>query len=55
MKKILISMLAVAALVSCSKEESILVDQGEAIAFGNAFVDNSTRADDPSSSANDIE
>ena len=44
MKKILISMLAVAALVSCSKEESILVDQGEAIAFGNAFVENSTRA-----------
>lgn len=46
MKKILISMLAVAALVSCSKEESIRVDQGEAIAFGNAFVDNSTRAED---------
>ena len=55
MKKILISMLAVAALVSCSKEESILVDQGEAIAFGNAFVENSTRAEDPSYSANDIE
>ena len=43
MKKILISMLAVAALVSCSKEESILVDQGELIAF-NSFVENSTRA-----------
>lgn len=55
MKKILISMLAVAALVSCSKEESIRVDQGEAIAFGNAFVDNSTRATDPSYSANNIE
>lgn len=52
MKKILISMLAVAALVSCSKEESIRVDQGEAIAFGNAFVDNSTRATDPSYSEN---
>ena len=46
MKKILISMLAVAALVSCGKEESIRVDQGEAIAFGNAFVDNATRAED---------
>lgn len=46
MKKILISMLAVAALVSCSKEESIRVDQGEAIEFGNAFVDNATRAED---------
>lgn len=55
MKKILISMLAVAALVSCSKEESIRVDQGEAIEFGNAFVDNATRATDPSYSANDIE
>lgn len=54
MKKILISMLAVAALVSCSKEESIRVDQGEAIEFGNAFVENSTRATtatDPSYSA----
>ena len=48
MKKILISMLAVAALVSCSKEESIRIDQGELISFGNAFVDNSTRATDPS-------
>ena len=53
MKKILISMLAVAALVSCSKEESIRVDQGELISFGNAFVDNSTRAAvDPSYGAN---
>ena len=54
MKKILISMLAVAALVSCSKEESIRIDQGELISFGNAFVDNSTRAaaaTDPSYSA----
>ena len=55
MKKILISMLAVAALVSCSKEESIRVAQGELISFGNAFVDNSTRATDPSYSTNDIE
>lgn len=55
MKKILISMLAVAALVSCSKEESIRVDQGEAIAFGNAFVDNSTRAEDKTYGATDLE
>lgn len=55
MKKILISMLAVAALVSCSKEESIRVDQGEAIEFGNAFVDNATRvANDPSYGANGV-
>lgn len=55
MKKILISMLAVAALVSCSKEESILVDQGEAIAFGNAFVDNATRAEDKTYGVVDLE
>lgn len=55
MKKILISMLAVAALVSCSKEESIRVDQGEAIAFGNAFVDNATRATDNTYGATDLE
>lgn len=55
MKKILISMLAVAALVSCSKEESIRVDQGEAIAFGNAFVDNATRAADNTYGATALE
>lgn len=55
MKKILISMLAVAALVSCSKEESIRVDQGEAIAFGNAFVDNATRAEDKTYGVVDLE
>ena len=41
-------MLAVAALVSCSNEEVLEVDKGEAIAFGDAFVDNATRATDPS-------
>lgn len=41
-------MLAVAALVSCSNEEALEVSKGEAIAFGDAFVDNATRATDPS-------
>ena len=41
-------MLAVAALVSCSNEEVLEVNKGEAISFGNAFVDNATRATDPS-------
>lgn len=41
-------MLAVSALVSCSNEEVLEVDKGEAISFGNAFVDNATRATDPS-------
>lgn len=48
MKKLLISMLAVATLASCAKEETLSFDKGEAIQFGNAFVENSTRADDPS-------
>ena len=41
-------MLAVAALVSCSNEEVLEIKKGEAISFGNAFVDNVTRATDPS-------
>lgn len=48
MKKLLISMLAVATLASCAKEETLSFDKGEAIQFGNAFVDNATRATDPS-------
>lgn len=49
MKKFILSMLAVAALVSCSNEEALEVNKGEAIAFGDAFVDNATRAaTDPS-------
>ena len=45
MKKLLISMLAVATLASCAKEETLSFDKGEAIQFGS-FVENSTRADD---------
>ena len=44
MKKILFSVLAMAAFAACSNEEQIAAPQGEAIAFGNAFVDNSVRA-----------
>ena len=47
MKKLFISMLAVAALVSCSKEQTVSFDKGELIGF-NSFVENSTRATDPS-------
>ena len=36
-------MLAVAALVSCSKEQTVSLDKGELIGF-NSFVENSTRA-----------
>ena len=49
MKKLFLMLAAAAAVVSCSKDYTIVADQGEAIEFGNAFVDNSTRAaDDPS-------
>ena len=48
-------MLAVAAMVSCSKEQTVSFDKGEEIGF-STFVENSTRAAaDPSYSAKDIE
>ena len=48
MKKFFFGILAIAALAACSNEEQIAAPKGEAIAFGNAFVDNSVRAIDPS-------
>lgn len=50
MKKIVFAALAIAALAACSKETTVDVVREE-IAFGNAFVDNATKADaatDPS-------
>ena len=44
MKKIFFSIMAVAALAACSKEAAIETPQGDAIAFGDAFVDHSTKA-----------
>ena len=46
MKKIFIAVLAVAALASCSKEDTVNVDNGALIGFGKVFVENSTRAND---------
>lgn len=43
MKKLFVSVLAVAALASCAKEELVSLNQ-EAIQFGGPFVENSTRA-----------
>ena len=57
MKKLFTILAVAATLVSCAKDETIAVNKGEAIQFGNAFVDNATRVDeatDPSYSANDI-
>ncbi len=48
MKKIILSIMAVASLVACTNDEVVSFDKQE-IAFGSAFVDNSTRAaTDPS-------
>lgn len=44
MKKLFIMLAAAATVVSCAKEQTIVADQGEAIEFGNVFVDNATRA-----------
>ena len=43
MKKIILAAMALAALAACSKESTVDVDRA-AIAFGQAFVDNSTKA-----------
>lgn len=53
MKKIILSILAVATLASCAKEETLSYDR-EAIGFGNAFVDNAVRAIDPSYGKNNL-
>lgn len=47
MKKILFSILAMAAMAACATDETVVASKGEAIEFGNAFVDNSVRATDP--------
>lgn len=47
MKKTLFTIFAVAALAACAKEEVVNVNH-ESIAFDNAFVDNATKAIDPS-------
>ena len=44
MKKIFIAMMAMAAMTACATEDTIVTPQGDAIAFGDAFVDSSTKA-----------
>lgn len=46
MKKIFIAVLAVAGLAACSQDQLVEAPKGAAIAFDNAFVENSTRAND---------
>lgn len=45
MKKLFTILAVAAAVVACQKNETIALDNGEAISFGNAFVENSVRAD----------
>lgn len=47
MKKILLAAMAFAALAACNKAEVIETQEGEAIEFSNAFVNNATKATDP--------
>ena len=53
MKKLFIGILAMAAMAACATEDTIVTPQGQAIAFGDAFVDNATKA--IIASANDIQ
>ena len=46
MKKLFIAILGVAAFAACSQEMTLETPKGAAIAFDNAFVNNSTRATD---------
>lgn len=51
MKKLFFGILAMAAMAACATEDTIEAPQGDAIEFGNPFVDNSVRAteaEDPS-------
>lgn len=54
MKKLFTILAVAASLVSCAKEEVVRRDLGEVIQFGNAFVDNATRATDPSYNATNL-
>lgn len=54
MKKLSLILLSIAGLAACNKTEIITVDKGEAIAFADAFVDNSTKTTDNSFSSSNL-
>lgn len=54
MKKSIIALLTIASLAACNKAEVISYDKGEAISFTSPFVDNSTKAYDPSYGASAV-
>ena len=45
MKKVIFALAAVVALAACSKEQTVVQPEREAIGFGTPFVENSTRVD----------
>lgn len=58
MKKLFFGILAMAAMAACATEDTIVAPQGDEIAFGNPFVDNSVRATtaiDPSYTSSTLE
>ena len=54
MKKVIFALAAVVALAACSNEETIVRQDREAINFNDAFVENTTRAIDPSITTDNI-
>lgn len=55
MKKLFIAALALVSLAACSKSEVIGEVEKEAITFGNNFINNSTKAIDPSETVSTLE
>lgn len=55
MKKTIISLAAIASLVACSNEEIMEVAPQTPIAFGNSFVENTTRAIDATLNSSNLE
>ena len=53
MKKLIFALAAVVALAACSKEQTVVADRGDAIGF-DSFIENSTRAIDPSYGTNNL-
>ena len=55
MKKLFTILAVVATMVSCAKEDVVSVQEPAQIAFEGVFVENATRANDPSTTTNNIE
>ena len=54
MKKLLVSVLAIAGLVACNNEQTLVQKGNAPMEFGASFVENATRAEDPSTTTNSL-